>query len=89
MQLGMAADHGGLALKEELKERLESAGYPVVDFGAAALDPQDDYTDYVIPLARAVGEGRLDRGIAICGSGVGASGAANKVAKVSSEEHNQ
>ncbi len=82
MQLGMAADHGGFALKEELKERLESAGYPVVDFGAAALDRQDDYPDYVIPLARAVGEGRLDRGIAICGSGVGASVAANKVAKV-------
>ena len=82
MQIGMAADHGGFALKEELKERLESAGQPVVDFGAAALDALDDYPDYVIPLAQAVGEGRLNRGIAICGSGVGASVAANKVAKV-------
>ena len=82
MQIGMAADHGGFALKEELKERLESAGQPVVDFGAAALDALDDYPDYVIPLARAVGGGKLDRGIAICGSGVGASVAANKVAKV-------
>lgn len=79
MRLGIAADHGGFPLKEVLLARLRAAGHEVVDFGASALDPDDDYPDFVIPLAMAVAAGTLERGIAICGSGVGASICANKV----------
>jgi ribose 5-phosphate isomerase B len=79
MRVGIATDHGGFDLKEELMARLQAAGHNVVDFGAAALDPNDDYPDFVIPLARAVAAGTLDRGVAVCGSGVGASICANKV----------
>jgi ribose 5-phosphate isomerase B len=82
MKLGIAADHGGFNLKEEVKVWLISAGHEVRDFGANALDPLDDYPDYVIPLARAVAAGEVKYGIAICGSGVGASIGANKVAGV-------
>ncbi len=79
MRVGIAADHGGFALKQELSTRLRSAGHEVVDFGAATLDPDDDYPDYVTPLARAVAAGRVERGVAICGSGVGACVCANKI----------
>jgi ribose 5-phosphate isomerase B len=79
MQLGIATDHGGFHLKEELLARLRAAGHDVVDFGATALNPGDDYPDFVIPLAEAVATATLERGIAICGSGVGASICANKV----------
>jgi ribose 5-phosphate isomerase B len=79
MRLGIATDHGGFGLKEELVTRLETAGHEVVDFGANTLSDGDDYPDYVLPLARAVVAGQVDRGIAICGSGVGASVCANKV----------
>ncbi len=79
MHLGIAADHGGFHLKEDLLARLRAAGHDVVDFGASALHPDDDYPDFVIPLAEAVAAGTLERGIAICGSGVGASICANKV----------
>ena len=79
MHLGIATDHGGFRLKEDLITRLRAAGHDVVDFGATALNPDDDYPDYVIPLAQAVSAGTLDRGIAVCGSGVGASICANKV----------
>ena len=82
MQIGIAADHGGFALKSRLVVRLREAGHTVVDFGALVLNDADDYPDYVIPLSRAVAAGEMDRGIAICGSGVGASVAANKVAGV-------
>jgi ribose 5-phosphate isomerase B len=82
MRIGIAADHGGFAFKECLSAELRERGHGVADFGAAALDPADDYPDYVIPLARAVAAGELERGIAICTSGVGASIAANKVAGV-------
>jgi ribose 5-phosphate isomerase B len=57
-------------------------GHEVVDFGAPEYDPKDDYPDYVVPLARAVAQGEVERGVAICGSGVGACVAANKVAGV-------
>ena len=80
MRIGIAADHGGYALKEELCRALREEGHQVSDFGPAALDPADDYPDFVIPLARAVAAGERERGIAICTSGVGASIAANKVA---------
>jgi ribose 5-phosphate isomerase B len=79
MRIGIAADHGGCGLKEELAARLAVAGHKVVDFGAFALNPEDDYPDFVIPLAEAVAAGRVDRGVAICGSGVGASVCANKI----------
>jgi ribose 5-phosphate isomerase B len=66
-------------LKEEVLTRLRAAGHDVVDFGARELNEGDDYPDFVIPLARAVAAGTLERGIAVCGSGVGASICANKV----------
>ena len=79
MRVGIATDHGGFALKEELVGQLRNAGYEVVDFGAHELSGEDDYPDYVTPLARAVASGNVDRGVAICGSGVGASVCANKI----------
>jgi ribose 5-phosphate isomerase B len=79
MRVGIATDHGGFGLKEELLGRLHTAGHEVVDFGANSLSEADDYPDYVLPLARAVVAGNVERGIAICGSGVGASVCANKV----------
>lgn len=79
MRVGIATDHGGFALKVDLMERLLQAGFEVIDFGADSLTASDDYPDYVVPLARAVASGKVDRGIAVCGSGVGASICANKV----------
>ena len=79
MRIGIATDHGGFGLKEELVARIRDAGHELVDFGAHTLTPDDDYPDFVVPLARAVAIGQLDRGLAICGSGVGASVCANKV----------
>ncbi|MGA7412181.1 MAG: RpiB/LacA/LacB family sugar-phosphate isomerase [Bryobacteraceae bacterium] len=79
MRLGIATDHGGFGLKEELITQLGGAGHQVIDYGAHSSDPGDDYPDYVVPLARAVAAGEVERGIAICGSGVGASVCANKV----------
>jgi ribose 5-phosphate isomerase B len=79
MRVGVATDHGGFALKEELVARLRAAGHEVRDFGAHAPSPGDDYPDFVVPLARAVVAGEVERGVAICGSGVGASVCANKV----------
>jgi ribose 5-phosphate isomerase B len=82
MRVGIATDHGGFSLKEELITRLGAAGYEVVDFGAYTFDAHDDYPDFVVPLARAVIAGHVERGVAICGSGVGASVCANKVAGI-------
>ena len=79
MRIGIAADHGGFGLKEDLRGRLAAAGHEVVDFGATRMESGDDYPDFVIPLARAVAAGKVERGIAVCGSGVGASVCANKV----------
>ena len=79
MHIGICTDHGGFGLKEDLVARLRAAGHEVVDFGAPRLDPGDDYPDFVIPLARAVAEGNVERGVAVCGSGVGASVSANKI----------
>lgn len=69
MRVGMAADHGGFELKEKLAVRLRAAGHEVVDFGAHQQTPNDDYPDFVIPLAPAVAGGKVDRGVAVCGSG--------------------
>ena len=80
MCIGVAADHGGFALKSELVARLRDAGYEIKDFGAMAYNAEDDYPDFIAPLARAVAAGEVTRGIAFCGSGVGACVAANKIA---------
>jgi ribose 5-phosphate isomerase B len=82
MRVGIATDHGGFGLKEELIAQLRAAGHEVVDFGAYSLNPSDDYPDFVVPLAQAVVAGKVERGVAICGSGVGASVCANKVAGI-------
>ena len=66
-------------MKQELLVQLRAAGHEVVDFGAHSLMPDDDYPDFVIPLAEAVAAGNVDRGVAVCGSGVGAAVCANKV----------
>jgi len=79
LRVGIACDHGGFELKAFLAERLREAGFEVRDFGAHRLAPDDDYPDYVVPLAEAVRRGEVERGIAVCGSGVGACIAANKV----------
>jgi ribose 5-phosphate isomerase B len=84
MKVGFATDHGGYTLKEPVLKALHDHGHEVQDFGAYTLDPGDDYPDFVIPLARAVAQGQVERGIAICGSGVGASFTANKVSGVRS-----
>jgi ribose 5-phosphate isomerase B len=79
MRIGIATDHGGFGLKEELVAQLRSANYEVIDFGAHKLNSSDDYPDFVVPLAKAVSTGQVDRGVAVCGSGVGASVCANKI----------
>jgi len=79
MRIGIATDHGGYSLKEELVAQLKAAGHEVLDFGAHSLSLDDDYPDFVAPLGRAVAEGQVQRGLAICGSGVGASVCANRI----------
>ena len=82
MRIGIAADHGGFELKEQMAKVLQAAGYEVMDFGAHSLNPADDYPDFITPLAKAVARGEVERGVAICGSGVGACIAANKISGV-------
>ena len=84
MHIGFATDHAGYVLKEPILRALCDSGHEVRDFGAYSLNPGDDYPDFVIPLARAVAQGEVERGIAVCGSGVGACFTANKVAGVRS-----
>ena len=79
MRVGLAADHGGFELKGQMLEELRTDGHQTVDYGARQYDAGDDYPDFVVPLARAVAQGEVERGIAICGSGVGAAVAANKI----------
>ena len=80
--IGIASDHGGYELKEYLVGMLREAGHEAIDFGDRVPKPEDDYPDFVVPLARAIVRGDVERGVAICGSGVGASVAANKVVGV-------
>jgi ribose 5-phosphate isomerase B len=82
MKIGIACDHGGFELKATLHRFLKEKGYEIKDFGAYKLNNSDDFPDFVVPLARAVASNEVERGIAICGSGVGASVAANKIAGV-------
>src|SRR5215472_19192446 len=79
MRIGIATDHGGFDLKEELVKQLRGAGHEIVEFGAYRLNKSDDYPDYVVPLAQAVAAQEVERGLAVCGSGVGASVCANKI----------
>jgi len=78
-RIGLAADHGGYQLKEQLVRQLRESAYEVIDFGNFQLTSDDDYPDFVVPLAQAVARTEIDRGVAICGSGVGACIIANKV----------
>ena len=82
MEIGIAADHGGFELKKVVKSFLEKGGFTIKDFGAYQLDLADDFPDFIIPLARAVASKEVVKGIALCGSGVGAAVAANKIAGV-------
>jgi ribose 5-phosphate isomerase B len=79
MHVGIAADHGGFELKARLIAELTADGHIVEDFGAKQMVPDDDYPDFVAPMATAVASGVVERGIAVCGSGVGAAIAANKI----------
>src|SRR4051812_16253203 len=82
MKIGIATDHGGFPLKGIITAWLTQAKHEVMDFGAHELNALDDYPDFVIPLSNAVKENKVERGIAICGSGVGACITANKITNV-------
>jgi len=84
MNVALGTDHGGFALKAPIAEAIVAAGHTVIDCGAFELDPGDDYPDFAAAVARAVAGGLAWRGVLICGSGVGASVAANKVSGVRS-----
>jgi ribose 5-phosphate isomerase B len=79
MRIVIGADHAGFALKEKLRPYLEAAGHQIVDVGAHEYDRHDDYPDFAAAVARAVVAGEGERGILVCGSGVGACIAANKI----------
>ena len=79
MKIAIGSDHGGFSLKEELADALRRAGHEVDDLGARRYDAEDDYPDYALAVGQAVADGAARRGIVVCGSGVGASVAANKV----------
>jgi len=82
MLLGIAADHGGYELKDYLAGKLREDGHEVRDFGDRTKTDDDDYPDFIVPLARAVSSGMVSRGVGICGSGVGATIAANKISGI-------
>jgi ribose 5-phosphate isomerase B len=82
MRVGIAADHAGFGLKKQLTKALRESGHQVQDFGPPSLTPEDDYPNYIVPLARSVASREVERGVAICGSGVGACVTANKVKAV-------
>lgn len=79
MKIALGTDHGGFPLKDRMVATIERAGHQVVDCGAAAMDSADDYPVFAERVAVAVQSGTADRGLVLCGSGVGASVAANKV----------
>lgn len=78
MKIALASDHAGYLLKEEVKKYLEEKNYSYQDFGTCSTEPVD-YPDIALPVAEAVRSGRFDRGILLCGTGIGVSIAANKV----------
>lgn len=79
MKIALAADHGGFELKNNILSLLKEKEYDVLDLGNKKYDPSDDYPDFAILLAKAVASGQVNRGILICGSGVGACITANKI----------
>ncbi len=79
MKVGIAADHGGYEMKQRIYILLCARGHQVVDFGNLLYDRDDDYPDFAVPLARAVAAGAVERGVLLCGSGIGASIAANQI----------
>jgi ribose 5-phosphate isomerase B len=79
MHIGIATDHGGFELKEQIMIKLKDSGFEIEDYGAYSLSPGDDYPDFVIPLAQDISLKKIERGIVICGSGIGACIAANKI----------
>ena len=79
MRVAFAADHGGVELRDELLRRLADTGHELIDLGGDGADSTDDYPDFARRLAYAIRDGVADRGILVCGSGIGASVAANKV----------
>ena len=79
MRIAIGADHAGYDLKNYLYEKIESMGHSIVDVGAQTLDPDDDYPDFAKAVGKQVSSQESDRGILVCGSGVGASIAANKI----------
>jgi ribose 5-phosphate isomerase B len=82
MRVGIASDHGGFDLKSQIVADLKASGHEVMDYGAHELMPEDDYPDFVVPMAKAVARKDVERGVAICGSGVGACVVANKIPDV-------
>lgn len=79
MKIVIGGDHAGFALKNEVAALMRSEGYEVTDLGAHTYDAGDDYPDFALSVARAIAAGEAERGVVICGSGIGASVAANKV----------
>lgn len=79
MRVAVGTDHAGFDLKDTVVASVENAGHEVVDVGAYEFDAEDDYPDYAEAVARAVQDGRAERGIMLCGSAVGAGVAANKL----------
>lgn len=82
MIVAIGTDHAGFPLKEPVVQAIRSAGHDVLDCGAMSLIPDDDYPDYARAVAEAISAGRAERAILVCGSGVGASVAANKFAGI-------
>ena len=79
MKIGIASDHAGFEQKQQLLKKMTREGYVVTDYGALEYDANDDYPDIIVPLGLAVSRSEVEKGIAICGSGVGVSIAANKI----------
>jgi ribose 5-phosphate isomerase B len=79
MRVAFGTDHGGLAIKDSILDAIRELGHDPLDLGAFKLDPVDDYPDFAVLVGEAVQSGRADRGIAVCGSGVGVTMAANKL----------
>jgi RpiB/LacA/LacB family sugar-phosphate isomerase len=79
MRIAIGSDHAGFSLKQHLADFLRASGHDVLDAGAFGFDPSDDYPDFAKAVGEAVKDARAERGVLICGSGVGASVAANKI----------
>lgn len=82
MRIAFGTDHGGFELRAPVIETLRQLGHDVVDVGAFSYDPGDDYPDFAVAVGRAIQAGQAERGIVMCGSGVGATIAANKLAGI-------